>query len=482
MVSPSPNKWRVMVAVGMGIFLATLDGSIVNVALPTLTQEFRTAFTIVEWVILAYLLTVATLLLSMGRLGDMLGKKPVYQAGFAVFTLGSVLCSLSTTVAGLIAFRVLQAVGASMVLALGTAILTEAFPASERGKALGLSGTVVSIGIVVGPALGGFLLDALSWHWIFLVNLPVGILGLLLVGRFVPSTRPARVGRFDFPGAVAIFVSLLALLLALTVGPRLGFLDPRILGLIFICGLFLLLFVAAERRSPNPMVDLGLFRDRLFSINLATGSLTFIALSGLLLLMPFYLEGVLGHPPREVGLLMAAVPAGLGIAAPISGVFSDRLGTRPITVAGLAVLAAGFLALTGLGVDTSALSYLARFSPIGVGMGLFQSPNNSAIMGAAPRERLGVASGLLAMTRLVGQITGIAVLGALWASRTAVYAGSAWRGDPVTAPAAAQVAGLRDTSTLALALVVGALLLGAWALRGERHDQLGRAGKGSSGV
>src|SRR4030065_108437 len=216
MVSPVSNKWRVMVAGGMGIFLATLDGSTVNVALPTLTEEFGTAFAVVGWVVLAYLLTVATLLLSVGRIGDMLGKKPVYQTGFVVFTVGSALCSLSPTVGVLITFRVLQAVGASMVLALGTAILTEAFPASERGKALGISGTVVSIGIVVGPALGGWILDSLSWHWIFLVNLPVGIVGLILVGRFVPSAPPARAGRFALPGALAIFIGMVGLLLALT--------------------------------------------------------------------------------------------------------------------------------------------------------------------------------------------------------------------------------------------------------------------------
>jgi EmrB/QacA subfamily drug resistance transporter len=463
------HKWKVMLAVGMGVFLATLDGSIVNVALPTLAREFASPFSAVEWVVLAYLLTVATLLLSMGRLGDMLGKKPVYQAGFAAFTLGSVLCSLSQTIDLLVAFRVVQAVGASMVLALGAAILTEAFPPSERGKALGLSGTVVSIGIVVGPALGGLILDTFSWHWIFLVNLPVGLIGLYLVGRLVPSTPPVRVEKFDFMGAATLFISLLALLLALTEGPQWGFLDPRILALFAVWVAFLTLFLIIERRSRYPMVDLRLFREGLFSVNLATGSLAFISLSGLLLLMPFYLEGVLGYPPRQVGLLMASVPAGLGITAPISGSLSDRLGTRPITVAGLAVLVVGYLALSGLGGATKGPEFLLRFVPIGIGMGLFQSPNNSAIMGAAPRERLGVASGLLAMTRLVGQITGIAVLGALWAARTAAYSGPAWTGDPSTSPAAAQVAGLRDTSVLAVALVLVALLLGTWALRRERH-------------
>jgi EmrB/QacA subfamily drug resistance transporter len=466
------HKWKVMLAVGTGVFLATLDGSIVNVALPTLAREFASPFSAVEWVVLAYLLTVATLLLSMGRLGDMLGKKPVYQAGFAVFTLGSVLCSLSQTIDLLVAFRVVQAVGASMVLALGAAILTEAFPPSERGKALGLSGTVVSIGIVVGPALGGVILDTFGWHWIFLVNLPVGLIGLYLVGRLVPSDPPVRVEKFDFLGAASLCISLLALLLALTEGPQWGFVDPRILTLFAVWVVFLGLFLLIERRSRYPMVDLRLFREGLFNVNLITGSLAFISLSGLLLLMPFYLEGVLGYPPRQVGLLMASVPAGLGITAPISGSLSDRLGTRPITVAGLGVLVVGYLALSGLGGATKGPDFLLRFAPIGIGMGLFQSPNNSAIMGAAPRERLGVASGLLAMTRLIGQITGIAVLGALWAARTAVYSGPAWTGDPSTAPAVSQVAGLRDTSLLAVGLIVVALILGTWALRRERRAQL----------
>ncbi|HET7011735.1 MAG TPA: DHA2 family efflux MFS transporter permease subunit [Anaerolineales bacterium] len=458
-----------MLAVGMGIFLSTIDGSIVNVALPTLAREFASPFSSVEWVVLGYLLTVATLLLSMGRLGDMLGKKQVYQTGFAVFTLGSVLCSLSPSIGALIGFRIFQAMGAAMVLSLGTAILTEAFPPSERGKALGMSGTMVSIGIVVGPVLGGWILDVASWPWIFLVNLPVGIVGLLVVGRFVPSFRPPRTGRFDIPGAASLFAGLLSFLLALTEGPHLGFAEPRVLALFAASAIMIGVFITIERRTPHPMIDLNLFRVGLFSVNLVTGSLAFIALSGLLLLMPFYLENILGHPPRLIGLLMGAIPAGLGVTAPLSGALSDRVGTRPITVAGLGVLVLGYLGLTGLGASTSPLGFLTRSAPIGIGMGLFQSPNNSAIMGTAPRERLGVASGMLALTRLLGQVTGIAVLGAMWSARTRVYAGAAWQGDPSSAPVAAQVAGLHETSLVAVSLIAAALLLGGWALRQERQ-------------
>jgi len=465
------RKWYVMAAVAMGVFLATIDGSIVNVALPTLTRAFNTQFSTVQWVVLAYLLTITTLLLSVGRLADMIGKKPLYTAGFIIFTLGSALCGLSPSVYALIGFRVLQAVGASMTAALGTAIVTEAFPPSERGRALGISGAIVSVGIVVGPTLGGLLIDLLSWRWIFYVNLPIGIVGTWMVTRFVPAIKPAGGQRFDFPGAITLFVSLLALLLALTLGQRMGFGERQILALFAVSAVFAFLFFFVEWKSGEPMIDLRLFRNSQFSIGLLTGLLAFVAIAGTLILMPFFLENVLGYEPRVVGLMLAAVPIGLGLAAPISGVLSDRFGTRPITVIGLAILLVGYFAVSTLDEDTTTLGYLLRFLPIGIGMGVFQSPNNSAIMGSAPRERLGVASGLLAITRTLGQTTGIAALGALWAARVATYAGELSQGGATAAPAAAQVAGQQDTFRVVLLLVALALALGVWGLVQERRGR-----------
>jgi EmrB/QacA subfamily drug resistance transporter len=465
------RKWYVMAAVAMGIFLATIDGSIVNVALPTLVRSFDTEFAIVQWVVLAYLLTVTTLMLSMGRLGDMIGKKPLYAAGFVIFTLGSVLCGLSPTVHWLIGSRVLQAVGAAMMMALGMAIVTEAFPPSERGKALGISGSIVSIGIVVGPVLGGILIGALSWHWIFFVNLPIGIVGTWAVVRFVPAFKPAGGQRFDVPGALALFVSLMALLMALTLGQQRSFTEPAVLALFAAWLVTLAIFLAIERKSPQPMIDLNLFKNRLFDINLITGFITFICTSGTIILMPFYLENVLGYDPRSVGFLLAIVPIAVGITAPISGALSDRLGTRPITVLGLFMLLIGFFAVSTLSVETTALGYILRFLPIGIGIGIFQSPNNSAVMGAVPRTRLGVASGLLSITRTLGQITGIAALGALWASRVMLRAGHDIPDGATAAPAAAQVAGLTDTFTVIVGLIALALMLAVWGLVQERRSR-----------
>ncbi|MCP4426350.1 MAG: MFS transporter [Chloroflexi bacterium] len=456
-----------MTAVAVGLLLTTIDGTIVNVALPTLVRDLQTNFAAIQWVVLAYLLTLATLLLSLGRLGDMIGKKPIYIAGFVIFTLGSVLCGLAPTVYWLIGFRVVQAIGGAMFLALGMAIVTESFPPQERGRALGISGTFISVGIVIGPTLGGFIVNALSWRWIFYVNLPVGIIGTWLALRFVPAFKPTGQQQFDFGGAITLFFSLLTLLLGLTIGQQRGF-GPLTYFLLLSSGLFLFGFLTIEKRAAQPMIDLRLFRNKLFSVNLITGFMTFVAIAGTVILMPFYLENVLGFAPREVGLLMAVVPLFLGVVAPLSGNLSDRLGTRPLTVAGLLVLALGYYAMSTLNQQTTGLGYALRLLPVGIGMGLFQSPNNSAVMGSVPREQLGVASGLLAVTRTLGQTTGIALLGALWASRTAAHHGPDLTGGATVASSAAQVSGLYDTFLAIVVLMVVGLGLAVWGWTQER--------------
>jgi EmrB/QacA subfamily drug resistance transporter len=405
----------------------------------------------------------------------MKGKKPIYTAGFIIFTGGSVLCGLSPTISWLIGARVLQATGAAMILALGMAIVTEAFPPAERGKALGISGAIVSIGIVVGPTLGGLLLSVLPWHWIFFVNLPVGIVGTLMVLRFVPAIRPIGRQRFDLGGALAMLVSLLALLLALSLSQRFGFTDVRVGVLVALSATALVLFIWIERRSSQPMVDLGLFRNRFFSVSLITGFITFIAMAGTTILMPFYLQDILEFNTRQAGLLLAVVPIAVGLTAPLAGYLSDRLGTRPITVVGLAVLLAGYAAATTLGVHTTALGYALRFVPVGLGTGIFQSPNNSAIMGAAPRGRLGIVSGMLALTRSLGQTTGIAILSAAWASQTFTYAGNGYGGDATAAPAAAQVAALHDVFVGLVFIMAIALGMALWAWVKERRAALSSA-------
>ena len=462
------RKWLVLSAVAMGIFLATIDGSIVNVALPTLSAALGADFATVQWVVLSYLLTITTLLAVVGRLADMYGRKRLYNSGFVVFTVGSLLCGLSPSVGWLIGFRVLQGIGAALILALGLALVTEAFPPQERGRALGIAGSIVSIGIVTGPTLGGVIIENLSWHWIFFVNVPIGIVGTYLVWRNIPATRPPGGQAFDFGGAATLCLGLLGILLGLTTGQQEGFTSPQALGL-FVFGIFFLLaLLYIQRRHPQPIIDPVLFRNRLFTVNLVTGLLVFVGL-GSGVLIPFYLETVLGYSVQQVGLLLAVVPIALGIVSPISGVLSDRVGSRPISVLGLAVTLLGYLALSTLSTETTAVGFMLRYVLVGVGVGLFQSPNNSAMMGTAPRERLGVASGLLAMTRNLGQTVGIAVLGALWAAVVFGAAGGPVAGGATAAPLAAQAAGLAGVSRIVAGLVGVALLVALWAWWGERR-------------
>lgn len=459
------NKWWVMLTVSMGVLLATIDGSIVNVALPRLVEELDTRFAVIQWVSLSYLLTLATLTLSVGRAGDVIGKKRIYTTGFTVFTVASVVCGLAPSVEFLIGFRVAQALGAVMVLSLGPAVLVEAFPPSERGKALGLIGTAVSVGVITGPVAGGLLISSFGWRSIFFVNLPVGIIGTWLAIRYVPRTIHRIEQRFDYLGAVLLSATLLAVSLAMTLGQERGFRSPLILGLFAVTAVGLVTFVRVEIGRESPMIQLRMFRSDLLSISVVTGYLQFVVLAGTFFLLPFYLEEIQGRPIAQVGLMLGAAPLVLGLVSPWAGSLSDRVGVRPLTVAGLAITAVAYLSLLTLDVDTSVAHFVLLALPLGLGIGVFQSPNNSAIMGSVPPEYAGVGGGLLTLTRLLGQVTGIAVLGSLWATRVAAAGGPA---DAARATATQQMTGLHDVIVVMSVLVMAAALLSVAALRRQQ--------------
>jgi EmrB/QacA subfamily drug resistance transporter len=445
-------KWWVMISLSMGTFLSTIDGSIVNVSLPTLEEELNTNFQTVQWVVVSYLLVITSLMLGVGRLADMTGKKRIYLSGMALFTSASVLCGMAPSIGFLIGFRALQGFGAVMMQALGFALVTEAFPPNERGRALGMMGTVVSVGISLGPTIGGLLIGTVGWRAIFLVNLPVGITGFFLVRRFVPDWRPPGGQRFDFAGAAIMFFTLLALALGLTFGPENGWQNPAILILLGGAAAGLVLFLIVEMRLDQPMIDLRFFRDPLFSISLLTGLMVFVIIAAMFVL-PFYLELVKGFDPKRVGLFLTVVPVALGLTAPVAGSLSDRYGSRGISVLGLIVVVIGCLSVASLKEDTSTMGYIIRLLPVGLGAGLFQSPNNSAIMGTAPRERLSVVSGLLSLSRTLGQSIGIPLMGAIFASRVLSAAAMQASAEVTDAPAWAIVEGIHT------AFLAGAVLI-----------------------
>ena len=467
------RKWHIFAALGSGIFLASFDGGVVRVVLPALVTEFDVDFALIQWVVLSFSLTQTAIMLGVGRLGDMVGKKPIFLSGTVAFAIGSVLAGLAPNIEFLLFFRVLQAIGGAFATALSMGIVTETFPASERGKALGLFSSTVSVGGIAGPLLGGALLKYLSWRWIFFVGPPIGFISFLLAWRYLPSTSPGARQRFDWIGFSTFFTFLLALMLFLTVGERNGFRSPAMLALLAISLFSLALFIRTELRVKEPLLDLSLFANALFSLNLSMRLISFIVSGGIMLLLPFFLSNLLKLDPTVVGLLLTTSMFFFGLASPISGMLSDRFGYRLIATAGLGVLAFGCYTVSTLTAETSIFGYVLRVMPLGLGMGIFQSPNNSAVMGSVPRERLGVVSGINVIGRTLGNTAGVAALGALWATRVYVYAGSDFAGDVTEAAAAAQTDALRDVSFTAMSIVALALVMSVWViLRGPALMQM----------
>ena len=449
----------VLAATATAAFGATIMATGVNVVLPTLVAELGAPFATIQWVVLGYLLATIALVPVLGRLGDVWGKSRLFLAGHAFYGAGSLLCAMAPDAATLIAFRAVQGIGSAALTALGLAILTDAFPAHRRGRALGVHGAVISTGIVLGPSLGGLVADLASWRWVFVGGVLISLVGAALAWRTLPRYPRGRAERFDALGAALSFAALASLSLALTVGQVAGFGSPGILAAFAASGALAAAFVAVERRVAAPVVDPRAFRDPALSIGLLSGLTTFVSISGVIFLMPFYLGGVLGYPPSRIGLLMAVVPVVLVVMAPLAGAASDRFGPRPVTVVGMALLMLGYLAVGTLGTDTTPLGYVLRFLPVGLGMGVFQTPNNAAVMGAARRGASGVTGGLLTLTRFFGQVVGTVVLGSLWAARSVARAGAAAGTDAAALPAAAQVAGLHDVVAVIRVLIALGLVL-----------------------
>lgn len=401
------RRWLVLSSVSVGTFMATLDGSIVNIALPSIGQAFGIDLATVEWVVVAYLLVVGSLLLPVGRLGEVAGFRRVYLAGFAIFTLASILCGASPGAGALVASRAIQGVGAAMLMAMGPAIIARTFGPGERGRALGLNAISVSIGLSLGPALGGLLTEFGSWRAIFLVNAPVGIFAILWAARVLPADVPGRRQPFDVPGALLTAGGLFAVLLALNQGETWGWTSPAILGLLALALGLGTAFVAVERRTAAPVMDLALFRIRAFTAGLLAVVVAFAGLFTATFLLPFLLQEGSGYTPLEAGLLITPIPIAAALVAPFSGAISDRIGQRLPASLGIAVLAVGLLSLTTLPEDFAVVDLAWRLALIGAGQGLFLSPNSSSILGSVPRPRLGTASGMIAQMRVVGQAVGI---------------------------------------------------------------------------
>lgn len=448
--------WLVVATVCVGAFMAALDASIVNVALPSLGLYYHAGST-VGWVLISYLLTLATLLTLFGRVADMIGRKPLYTLGFLVFIIGSAACGAAFSMTMLIIARVFQAAGAAMLQANSVAIITAAVPKNMRGRAIGFQGSAQAIGLSVGPAVGGALIGLFGWRAIFYVNVPVGILGTLAGAMILPKDRMAKQSAvFDWVGTALFSPILVALMLALEEGNSWGWGSAKVLGSFALAIILAVLFVLWERHAKAPLIDMRLFKIPVFTLGNFTGLLSYLVMFGVLVLMPYFFERVSGYPSALVGLVMTPVPLGMTVAAPTAGRMADRYGPRMLTTVGMGMAALGsFLVAISVGIHSNVLLLILELLIIGVGLGVFTPPNNSSVMGSLPSAQLGVGGGILNMARSLGMAMGTAVsltiLAALLAARGASLSGGG--------PRSAWIPPLHDTLFVLCGLSILAALL-----------------------
>jgi EmrB/QacA subfamily drug resistance transporter len=411
-----PGAYRLAVAaVCIGAFMGQLDASIVTQAFPALERSFGVGVGPVTWVGLSYLLVLVATVAAVGRFADMFGRKLLYIYGFLIFIAGSALCALAPNLYVLCGFRVVQAIGAAMLQANSVAIIALAVPVQRLGRSIGIQGAAQALGLAFGPSVGGLLLAAGGWRWLFLVNVPIGVIGVVAGLLFIPRSRhlQARVG-FDWSGFALFFPAVVALVSVISLGNAQGWTSPLMLGLVAVAVVLGVGFVLREKRYPQPMVDMTLFRRVRFSAGIVSGMLSFMVLFGVLVIVPFLLERGYGYGSARSGLELMAMPLALGIVAPLAGRLADRVGVGPPGVGGLVLVALGLVGLSVLHPDPTA--FVSLLALTGVGLGLFVSPNNAGIMAAIPAQQSGLASGVLNMTRGIGTALGLAVSGAVFGS------------------------------------------------------------------
>jgi EmrB/QacA subfamily drug resistance transporter len=385
--------------------MATLDASVMSISLPTIIQSLNTNVKMVAWVMMAYLIVITGSLLLMGRLADLFGQRRMYLLGLFIFMVGSILCGLSPTIQALIGSRMIQGLGASSLMAIGPVIVTRVFPERNRGQVLGILGSIVSIGYITGPVIGGFLIEHLGWRAIFFVNLPIGMIGIYLSSFVLQKDEPLDKTPVDLWGALLLFIFLSAFLLLLNgIG---GGTRRWVWGYLIVSLCSLGLFIRVEHRSSFPLVELRLFRRRLFTSSVLASLLSFWMQGAHVFVIPFFLQNLLGFSPSKVGMFIFPVALAVMVIAPLGGRLSDRIGARIPATLGLTLTSFAIFAFIFLKTGTGDYDILWRQIILGIGIGFFNPANNSAIMGSLPKEKSGLASSFLALARNLGLAIGV---------------------------------------------------------------------------
>jgi EmrB/QacA subfamily drug resistance transporter len=408
------KKWWTLAAVAFGLFMIMLDNTIVNVALPSIQRSLHMSLSSLEWIVTAYALTFAALLITGGKLGDLYGRKRMFIAGLVVFTLASLACGLAPNAGFLIGARAVQGVGAALMNPATLSIITATFPPKERGQAIGIWAGVSALALAIGPLIGGLIVDNINWHWIFYVNVPVGVVGIIVSRWVIAESRDtSHEQSIDLPGLVTSGGSLLALSYALIEGNKHGWGSPEIIGLFVGAAVLLAVFIWLELRQRLPMLDLGLFKIGSFAGANIVAMLVSLGMFGVFFFISLYVQNVLGYSPTKAGAIFLPMTILIILIAPIAGKLSDRVGSRWLMGAGMAILGVSLLLYQRIGLHTGFWSLLPQLVLGGVGMALTMSPMTSAAMSSVPVDKAGVGSGVLNSFRQVGGSLGIALMGAI---------------------------------------------------------------------
>ncbi len=405
----SAGDWRAFCVAASGTFMATLDAGIVNTALPTIAHDFAASLPEVQWLVAAYFLVISCLLPLFGRMGDMYGRRRLYSLGFIAFTISSMLCGAAPSLLALIGARVLQGVGAAMLMANGPAIIMAAFPGTTRGRALGMLGMTVALGSLTGPGLGGLLIQSFGWRCVFYVNLPIGLFGLWLTRRFLSTVERLHDETLDLAGAGLFAVAMTGMLLAMTHGRDWGWASPQVLVCLTLAVVAFPCFVLWERRTDHPMIDLSLFGIWPFLSGNIVAFLTFMSMFANAILLPFYLQGQQHLTPLMTGIVLSTLPLVMAVAAPISGYLSERVNFATLTTIGLGVICSALLGQSLFVPATPLWRVFLSQVVLGLGVGIYMSPNNNSVLTSAPQDKIGLVGGFLALVRNVGMVSGIAV-------------------------------------------------------------------------
>ncbi|WP_019910112.1 MFS transporter [Paenibacillus sp. HW567] len=403
------KRWMILIVLNLFTFMSTLDGSIVNIALPVLVKELSLPIAQVEWVTTGYLMAICSVILFFGKLGDIAGKIRIFKLGTVIFIIGSLLCGLSANLPFLIGSRIIQAIGASMTMANSQGIVTDIFPSNERGKALGLIGTFVSLGSIAGPSLGGIIVSTLGWEYIFWVNVPIGLIAIALGWKVLPKDLIHVKSKIDVPGSLLFAVFIVALFAGLLLGQQLGYGDSRIVSSLIAAAAAFIAFIIVELRRTQPLLQLSLFKNPLFSLSILCAFLVFVANFCFNIIAPFYAQNMLNLSPFYAGFLLMLFPICMVIIAPLSGALSDKIGSEFLTFAGLIVMVIAQFGLARLHDGSPVVLAGVWIAMLGIGSGLFMSPNNSLIMSTVPRTQLGSAGSVNSLVRNVGMVVGITI-------------------------------------------------------------------------